>query len=60
MALLIEGFTEALEMHDFTLAEELNGVADIGITNQPQEVIIGGAGLLLRGHALNSSSNFLH
>ena len=33
---LAEGFTEALEMVDFPLAEELDGVSHVGIADQPQ------------------------
>lgn len=41
-----ECLTKALEMDDFTLAEELNRFADIGVIYQAQDVIISGARLL--------------
>ena len=40
--------TEALEMNDLSGAQEFDHVIDIGIVRQPQNVVIGNAGFLLR------------
>ena len=39
--------SKALVMDDLPLAQEDDRVADIGIVNQAQDVVVGGAGLLL-------------
>ena len=51
-AYLPQGFSEALEMVYFPLPQELDGIAHIGIADQPQQVIIGGSCLLLGAHIL--------
>ena len=38
---------EALEVVDLSLAEELDGVADVGIVDEAEDVIVGDARLLL-------------
>ena len=43
----VEGFGEALIVDDLALAEELEGIADVGIVDHAEEVIIGHARLLL-------------
>ena len=45
-----QGFTEALVMDDFPGSEELDGFTDIRILDQAQNVVVGGAGLLLCSH----------
>lgn len=45
-------FTEALEVDNLSLAQEVNGVVHIGIIAEPQDVIIGHPGLLLRSQIL--------
>ena len=40
-------FAEALEVDDFPLAQELNHIVHIRIVTQPQNIVIGYAGLLL-------------
>ena len=42
-----EGFTETLVMHDLPRAQEFDGVADIGIVAHTENVVVGGACLLL-------------
>ena len=42
-----QAFAKALVMDNLAFAEELDGLADIGIVDQPQDVIIGRACLLL-------------
>ena len=42
-----QAFAEALVMDDFALPQELDGLADIGIVDQPQDVVVGRARLLL-------------
>ena len=37
---IAQSFTEALEMHDFTFAQKLNGISHIGIVNQTQQIVI--------------------
>lgn len=47
-----EGFTESLEMYDFALSQEADGIADFGIFDQAENVIVCGAGFLFCGHIL--------
>ena len=42
-------FAEALVMHNLALAQELDGVAHIGIIRKAQDIVIRYAGLLLGG-----------
>ena len=42
-----EGIPKPLIMHDLTLPEELDGLADIGIVAEAEDVVVGDAGLLL-------------
>ena len=46
---IAQSLTEALEMHDFTFAQKLNGISHIGIVNQPQQIVIRQACFLLWG-----------
>jgi len=39
--------TETLEVHDFALTQEFDGLTYIGVFNQTQNVVVGGAGFLL-------------
>ena len=43
----MDRFAEALEMVDFALAEVFDGVADVGIVDEAQDIIVGHARLLL-------------
>ena len=45
-----QGFSKTLIMHDFPLTQKSQGVPDIGVIGDANEVIIGGARLLFRGH----------
>lgn len=45
--LCAERFPESLEMHKLPLAQEANGIPHIVVIRQPQDVVIGGACLLL-------------
>ena len=42
-----QGFTEALVVDDLPGSEELDGVTDIRILDQAQNVVVGGAGLMM-------------
>ena len=42
-----ESIAKSLIVHDLPLAKEFYGVSDVRIVNKPQQVIIGGASLLL-------------
>ena len=46
---LSESLAESLVVNDFALAQELDGVAHIGIIRKAQDVVIRYAGLLLGG-----------
>ena len=50
---LAQGFTEALEVHDFTLAQETDDVVYIGVIGQTQDVVISGASFLFRTHVFH-------
>lgn len=41
-----EALAEALVVDDLALAQELDGLADIGIVDQPQDIVVGRARLL--------------
>ena len=47
-----EGFPKPLIMDDLPFPEEADGGDDVGVIYQPEDVIVGGAGLLLGGHVL--------
>ena len=40
---------EALVVNDLALAQELDGIAHVGVVRQTQNVVVGHARLLLRG-----------
>ena len=42
-----EGVGKSLIMHQFSLAQELDGVADVGVIHKAEDVIVGHASLLL-------------
>jgi len=42
------GVAKSLEMHDLALAEESEGIGDVGIIRETDEVVVGHASLLLR------------
>ncbi len=42
-----EAFAEPLEVYDFAFPEETDGIADLRILYQPEDVVVCGAGLLL-------------
>ena len=42
-----EGFTKPLEMHNLPLPQEPDGIVDIGVVTEPQDIVVGNAGLLL-------------
>ena len=48
-----QGFTEALVVDDLPGSEELDGFTDIRILDQAQNVVVGGAGFLLRSHVFH-------
>jgi len=43
---IAEGFTESLEMDDFSFSQETDGIADFRILYYPQDIFIGRTGLL--------------
>ena len=43
----LQALAEALEMHHFPGPQELDDVVDVRIIAEPQDVVVGGAGLLL-------------
>ena len=47
-----QGFAEALEVDYLALAEELDGVVDVGIVGEAKDVVVGDARLLLCGEIL--------
>ncbi len=47
-----QGLAEALIVHDLPFAQEAQGREHVGVVNQADEVVVGGARLLLRGHIL--------
>lgn len=50
-------FTKPLEMDDLPLSQETDRVTDIGVVGHAQNIIIGKACLLFRGHILTQVSN---
>ena len=42
-----QSFAEALEVDDFPCTQEFNDVVDIRIVGEPQNIVVGDAGLLL-------------
>ena len=49
-------FTEALEVHNLPLAQELNRFADIGFFNQAEDIVVGGAGFLFCDTFINTNN----
>ena len=47
-----EGFAETLEMDDFALTEEADGIGDVGIVGKAQDVVVDDARLLFGGQVL--------
>ena len=47
-----QSLAEALEMHDLPGAQELDDVVDVRVVAEPQDVVVGDAGLLLRRQVL--------
>ena len=47
-----ECLAEPLEVYDFPLAQETDRIADFGIFDHAENIIVGGAGFLLRRHIL--------
>ena len=43
----LQSLAEALEMHHFPGPQEFDDIVDIRVIAQPQDVVVGGAGLLL-------------
>lgn len=52
-----ERFPEPLEMHQFTLPQKPDGIPHVIIIRQPQDIVIGGACLLLCSHILSQVRN---
>lgn len=44
-------------MDDLPFPEEADGGDDVGVIHQPEDIIVGGAGLLLGGHVLGEVSD---
>ena len=44
----LQSLAEALEVHHFPGPQELDDVVHVRVVAEPQDVIVGGAGLLLR------------
>ena len=51
-------FSEPLKMHDLAGPQELDDVVDIGVVAEPQNVIVGDAGFLLRRYLSYRSLRF--
>jgi len=49
----LDGFPESLKMDDLPLPEELDHIVHIRIIAEPQDIVIGHAGFLLRPHILD-------
>ena len=47
-----QAFAEALVVHDLSFAQELDGVAHVGVIGEPQDVVVRDAGFLLGGEVL--------
>ena len=47
-----QAFAEALVVDDLALTQELDGLADIGIVDQPQDIVISSACLLFCVHRM--------
>ena len=43
-------FPKALEVDDLALTKEADGITDVGVIAEAQDVVVGGAGLLFSGH----------
>ena len=50
-------FAEPLEMDDFPLPQEADGIADIVIFHHAQDIIVGSAGFLFRGEVFKKIRN---
>ena len=44
---LVQGFCEALVVHQLTLAQETDDILDVGVVGKTQDIVVGGARLLL-------------
>ena len=44
---LVQGFCEALVVHQLALAQETDDVLDVGVVGKTQDIVVGGARLLL-------------
>lgn len=53
----LHAFAEALEVNDLPFPQELDGVVDIGVIGQTQNVVVCLPGLLLSGHVLRQVGN---
>ena len=49
---LVQGFCEALVVHKLALAQEADDVLDVGIIGKTQDIVVGGARLLLGSQVL--------
>ena len=52
-------FAEALEVYDFSLAEEANDVVYIWVIGQAKNVVVGGAGFLFGAHVFHQVSDHI-
>ena len=50
-----EGFTETLEMHNFSFTQETDGVHNIRISDDTQNVVISGARFLFWGDLVSTT-----
>ena len=50
-----ESVGESLVMHDLALAEILDGISDVGVIHQPQNVVVGCARLLFCYYHINTT-----
>ncbi|KYH32987.1 hypothetical protein MOMUL_07650 [Moorella mulderi DSM 14980] len=46
----VQRLTEALEVDDFPFAQELQGITDIRVVGELDQIFVGRTGLLLGGH----------
>ena len=54
---ITQGFPEPLEMDDLPLAQETDGITHIVVLDHAQDVVVGGAGLLLCRQVLEQIGN---
>ena len=54
-----QSFAKALEVHHFPLTQKANDIVHIRVVRQAQNIVIGGARLLLSAHILGQVGNHI-